>query len=167
MKLYQYVGPASLEAEARANVTRLQPTNLEAIRGSSLCGQRSRVELTFIVDADGHLWLSDRRTEHVACARGCPVRGAGELVLRFDRAAVVIESVTNQSTGYCPEPSCWPEVRAALSAAGLEAPDAFTHAFEFRRCSACGTLNVLKPDFPECGCGATLPDRWNCDRGSS
>src|SRR5918911_838983 len=69
------------------------------------------------------LRLAARRTEHVACAQGAPVLAAGEI--RFTRADVLpqVLEITNQSTGYCPEPESWPAVAAALSAIGLAAPD--------------------------------------------
>lgn len=149
---------------AHASIDRLQPRSPDEIRSWPLARGKDTIELTYIVDVTGALWLSDRRTEHVACARGGPVLGAGELVLRLRTANIVVASVTNQSTGYCPEPTCWPEVRAALLRAGLQPPAELTHAFHFRRCVACGSINILKEGGSECGCGAELPGDWNFDR---
>jgi hypothetical protein len=122
------------------------------------------LELTYVVDTAGRLWVSDRHSEHVACARGGAVLGAGELILRITRDDISIDSVSNQSTGYCPEPDCWPAVRQALLDAGLRVPSAFTHAFEFRRCVSCATINVLKDGMPDCpNCDTELPSAWNLD----
>jgi hypothetical protein len=72
--------------------------------------------------------------------------------------------VTNQSTGYCPEPDSWPAVEAVLARAGIGAPDGFNQAFDFRRCPNCGTINIVKDRVFECGvCSALLPEEWNLD----
>lgn len=161
---YQYVGPAELAAQAHAAIERLQPKCPGDIRKWLLSRGRSTLEVTYIVDITGALWLSDRRTEHVACASGGPVLGAGELALTLEDGEVAVSAVTNQSTGYCPEPGCWLAVRAAITRVGLRAPTAFTHAFDFRRCEACGTINLVKEEYYECGnCGAELPSVWNLD----
>lgn len=163
---YRYVGPAEIAREALADIERLQPRSLADIRDWPLARGKTTVELTFIVDTSGALWLSDRRTEHVACARGGRVLAAGELTLGLTKSDIVVVAVTNQSTGYCPEPACWPDLRAALERAGLRPPPALTHAFELRRCEGCGTINLLKEEWYECGnCGAELPRAWNLDRG--
>lgn len=161
MREYPYVGPADIAAQAYASIERLQPQSPAHIRAWHLTRGKSTLELTYIVDITGALWLSDRRTEHVACARGGRVLGAGELVLRFRKNDVEVAEVTNQSTGYCPEPDCWPAVRRALLGAGLRPPNELTHAFDFRRCERCGAINLLKEDGAECGCGAELPRTWN------
>jgi hypothetical protein len=67
--------------------------------------------------------------------------------------------VTNLSTGYCPEPSCWPAVAEALDVAMIRHDGSFTEAFHFRRCPACGERNVLKDG--AIACDADLPLRWN------
>jgi hypothetical protein len=113
---------------------------------------------------DGTLRLAARRTEHVACAQGAPVLAAGEI--RFTRAELLpqVLEITNQSTGYCPEPESWPAVAAALGAIGLAAPDGYTRKFVFRRCPQCGQLNIVKDDWFYCGaCDAALPSTWNID----
>lgn len=76
---------------------------------------------------------------------------AGEIVL--DEHSVT--SVTNQSTGYCPDPSCWPAVAAALAPLDLH-PAGWTLAFILRRC-ACGQVNLVKDDWYVCAlCGRDL-----------
>jgi hypothetical protein len=84
------------------------------------------------------------------------------LEVRPDRVAIV--SVTNQSTGYCPEPDCWPAVRDALAGAGLAPPRGFTYTFRYRRCPTCRGINILKDEMPECpSCGTELPAAWNLE----
>lgn len=159
---YDYVGPALLAREANATIDRLRPRRPEDILAWPPARGRSRLDLTYVVDGGGALWISDRRTEHVALARGARVLGAGELGLDLRGRHVEVTDVTNQSTGYCPEPGCWEAVRCALLAAGLEPPPALTHSFEFRRCRSCRAINVIKEELFECGdCEAALPSHWN------
>lgn len=121
-----------------------------------------RITATYVVDLAGRLCLADRHSEHVACAGGEPVLAAGELVLRVVRGAVVVEEVTNQSTGYCPEPESWPAVTAALETAGIASPEGYTTEFSFRRCPRCAQINVVKDLVFECAvCGSGLPVAWN------
>ncbi|HEY5450946.1 MAG TPA: hypothetical protein VIQ54_19465 [Polyangia bacterium] len=164
MRTYRYVGSEEIARQAQAAIERLQPTAPADIRAWSARVKRSALEFTYIVDTGGNLWLSDRRTEHVACARGAQVLGAGEIEIAVGPDRVTVASITNQSTGYCPEPDCWPAVRDALARAGLEPPDGFTYAFRFRRCPTCRGINILKDAMPECpSCGTDLPAAWNLD----
>ena len=164
MRTYRYVGSEEIARQAQAAIERLQPTAPADIRAWSARVKRSALEFTYIVDTGGNLWLSDRRTEHVACARGAQVLGAGEIEIAVGPDSVTVASITNQSTGYCPEPDCWPAVRDALARAGLEPPDGFTYAFRFRRCPTCRGINILKDAMPECpSCGTDLPAAWNLD----
>ncbi|GAA2794232.1 hypothetical protein GCM10010441_19350 [Kitasatospora paracochleata] len=72
--------------------------------------------------------------------------------------------VSNQSTGYCPDGSCWPAVAAALDRAGLPRPQGFTHEVVFRRCPGCGEINVVREgNFVCVFCEGPLPSRWNVD----
>jgi hypothetical protein len=165
MKLYRYVGPKPLlerlgslssgfaihkADDVRAWIRTLSP---RAAAGS--------VTATFVVNAAGELLLADRRSEHVACAHGEPVLAAGEMTFLIGDTIEVLE-VTNQSTGYCPEPACWPSVATALCRAHLSAPDGFTKAFEFRRCNHCNNVTLIKDAIFECGmCGSMLPVAYN------
>ena len=75
---------------------------------------------------------------------------------------VAVEQVSNQSTGYCPEPACWPALAAALDAAGVAHPGGFTTECTFRRCTGCGGTNVVKDAWFYCDvCGAELSRDWN------
>ncbi|MER7756210.1 hypothetical protein [Kitasatospora sp. NPDC097643] len=74
--------------------------------------------------------------------------------------------VSNQSTGYCPDVSCWPAVAAALERVGVGLPPSggFTHAVVFRRCPSCGRTSVVREEHYVCVfCDADLPERWNVD----
>src|SRR5262249_31051208 len=118
---------------------------------------------TFVIDDQEGLRIADRRSEHVACAGSGPVRAAGELFLRVEGGEVEVVEVSNQSTGYCPEPESWPAVAAALARAGVPHPGRFTTEVVFRRCGRCGQRNIVKDGWFVCGvCGAELPSQWNC-----
>ncbi|HJZ90227.1 MAG TPA: hypothetical protein VKE40_05100 [Gemmataceae bacterium] len=100
----------------------------------------------------------------MACAGGGEVQSAGEMFWWIDTGGVVLAEVTNQSTGYCPEPESWPVVAAALDRAQIPHPGALTCAFIFRRCERCGQRNVVKEGSFVCAaCGWGLPLYWNFD----
>lgn len=96
MRGYPYVGPASILAAGGAPGRVLRSAE-------ELDGWPGAEPFTYVVDMSGTLRLAPRRSEHVACAGGEPVLGAGEIL--FSRTADggwAVESVSNQSTGYCP-----------------------------------------------------------------
>ena len=160
---YGYVGPEAIRAAAASS----PPGTALGSRADAvawLAGHRTDrgpdgTPATFVVTLDGALRVASRRSEHVACAGGGDVLAAGEIV--FDDRGIVV-GVSNLSTGYCPEPASWDAVRAALDAAGIAHPGAYTHAFVFRRCPACGERNLVKDDHFACAlCDAELPAAWN------
>src|SRR5215216_5413870 len=172
-RLYHYVGPAEIKARVAGCPagTRVRSTAdiLAWIRGT---GQRpgtdGLVAATFVIDASGDLLVADRHSEHVACAGGGPVLSAGEVFFDLSDAAsgVRVDEITNQSTGYCPEPASWPAVRDPLDRAGLAHPGGFTRAVIFRRCTACGSRNIVKDGWYVCDvCGAALDRAWNFGPG--
>jgi hypothetical protein len=178
-KLYHYVGPAGLAGLAARESPRARiGSAAEAaawVAGQGELGADGTVTATFVVLADG-LWVADRHSEHVACARGEAVYSAGEMTFAVDwrrqrgraRAAhsVSVVYVTNQSTGYCPEPESWAAVEAALDAAGIAHPEGWSAALLFRRCPACGATNVVKEGWFVCAvCGGELPGEWNYGGG--
>src|SRR5262245_26937136 len=130
MRLYRYIGPKQI-------ADRVSPTPAgtpirsadDVARWATATRQRpgpnGSLIATFVVDLTGVLLVADRHSEHVACAGRQPVRSAGEVTFRLAGDAVEVAAVSNQSTGYCPEPESWPAVAAALSAAGLEPPEGF------------------------------------------
>ncbi|MGE3809653.1 MAG: hypothetical protein AB7K24_33730, partial [Gemmataceae bacterium] len=156
-KLYDYVGPE--EKRASASPTRCCIDSAEALQDWMRLqpARGDSIPATFIVDETGRLWLADRRSEHVACAAGRPVLGAGELFFDLTTAPRVAEA-SNQSTGYCPEPESWSALAAALDRLGIPHPGGFTQVCHFRRCSACGQRNIVKEADSTCAvCGAELP----------
>jgi hypothetical protein len=158
---YAYVGPADVLERSRGQARGCAIADAVALR-EYLGSGRGEQTFTYVVDLGGCLRLADRHAEHVACSGGQPVLAAGELRLQWSSDALVIASITNLSTGYCPEPASWPSVAAALARAGVAAPPTWTRAFEFRRCDACGQRNVIKDDWWVCDvCEAPLARRWN------
>ncbi|MER7468284.1 hypothetical protein [Streptomyces sp. NPDC097981] len=117
---------------------------------------------TFVVDIAGVLRLAPRRSEHVVCAGGGAVLGAGEMTFRGESGTWTAEEVGNQSTGYCPDTASGPAVAAALAAAGIGHPSGFTHEVVFRRCPACDQLNIVREEYFVCVfCDGLLPQEWN------
>lgn len=170
MRLYRYVGPKYLVDRSFAGPSGVpihSPDNVRAwVADTSPERVGGCVVATFVVDSAGDLRLADRRSEHVACAAGQPVRSAGEITFAVGSTVEVVE-VSNQSTGYCPEPESWPAVAEALSGAGLRAPAGFSPACDFRRCVACGSVNLVKGGEFECAvCGQSLPTAYNVQPGS-
>jgi len=106
--------------------------------------------------------VADRHLEHIACSGGQPVLSAGEMFFASVSPSWEVVEVSNQSTGFCPEPESWPVVASALDRAGFKHPGQFTLAVTFRRCRACGERNVVKDEWFVCGvCGEDLPADWN------
>lgn len=170
MKLYRYVGPKQIADRIRpeaAGTPIRSPDDIRAwVRDTSQDLSADSIIATFVVDMNGLLLIADRRSEHVACAGGRPVRSAGEITFSVGRL-IEVEGVSNQSTGYCPEPESWPDVAAALLQAGLVASDGFTLACVFRRCIACDSLTLVKYGVFECGsCGTELPAAYNVQEQS-
>ncbi|MGW0699566.1 hypothetical protein ACWD0A_09575 [Streptomyces sp. NPDC002867] len=159
---YGYVGPPDIRRAAQgAPVGRVVRTAGDFAAWAGEQDPRDLAEpFTYVVDGEGFLRLAPRRSEHVACAGGAAVTGAGEVAFRRTgdgrwRAGYV----SNQSTGYCPDPDSWPAVAAALDRAGLARPgDGFTHEVVFRHCGACAELNVVREGHFVCVfCDAGLP----------
>ena len=167
--IYRYVGSKKIAERAASAPVGVRVESPEDIRrwirqtGQKLNAAGS-VVATFVIDESGGLRIADRRSEHVACAGGRPVRSAGEMTFTVRPSSVSIAWITNQSTGYCPEPDSWPAVEAALARAGFASPESFDQEFVFRRCPRCGSINVVKEGVFECGvCGTPLPEEWNVD----
>jgi hypothetical protein len=153
--VYEYVGPAEVLAAVR-------PADL----GRPVLAQADITStgepFTFVIDLEGTLRLAPRRSEHAACAGGGPVLSAGEITFEPGPDGWEVTSATNQSTGYCPEPSSWPAVARALDQAGVPHPGGFTDELTFRRCPRCGQRNVVRDgDFSCAICEADLPASWN------
>lgn len=165
-KVYSYVGTAPLNSPEAFNTMRTLVDDegdlLLAFQEAQSSEKNSSAVFTYITTSDGSLWIADRHSEHIACARGGGVLSAGEMTVEVDDGRVLVTDVTNQSTGYCPEPKSWPAVAAALDKAGLPHPGGFTRAFVFRLCEGCGQTNVVKEgDFTCAVCGGELKQEWN------
>ncbi|MFD8983337.1 hypothetical protein [Streptomyces sp. NPDC059564] len=105
---------------------------------------------TFIIDTDGRMRISPRRSEHVVCAGGEPVLSAGEVTFTQDLHGWTVDEVSNQSTGYCPDISSWVAVSHALDLAGIGHPGQFTQAIVFRFCPECNHLNIVREQWFVC-----------------
>ena len=87
---------------------------------------------------------------------------AGEITFLRHRSGWGVESISNQSTGFCPEPESWEAVTAALDGTGLESPKGWSNEILFRRCPRCGERNIVKDSWFLCDmCDAELPKTWN------
>lgn len=165
-RLYHYVGPPGIRGRVSGKVAGSRITSVADLLAwlrdtGQTPGPDGLLAATFVVDAGGQLLLADRRSEHVACAGGGPVLSAGEMFFRRDGGAEVAE-VSNQSTGFCPEPESWPAVAEALDRIGVAHPGGFTTEIVFRRCERCRERNAVKDSWFVCAvCGAELPAKWN------
>jgi hypothetical protein len=169
LRSYDYIGPVELTDLVSLDAIGQMVASFEDF--STWVAARSAVELeepfTFVVDLDGSLRLAPRRSEHVVCAGGDPVLGAGEISFARRGDGWVVSQVSNQSTGYCPDLVSWSAVAAALARVGLPRPGAFTHEVVFRRCLECDELNVVKEGYFVCAfCESNLPAVWNLERGA-
>ncbi|GID29418.1 hypothetical protein [Paractinoplanes brasiliensis] len=162
-RVYRYVGPAELRG-AQAGATAVAITTPDLL--ADWLSRRNPDELaepfTFVVTLDGSLKLAPRRSEHVALAGGDMVLGAGEMTFVQAGAGWCVAEVTNQSTGFCPDPDSWPVVAATLDSLGLSHPGGFTDKVTFRLCPNCAERNIVRDEDFTCAiCDCTLPAHWN------
>ncbi|WDI44594.1 hypothetical protein [Bremerella sp. P1] len=166
-RLYQYVGPehireSSHNAPPGSIIHSLDDLHIWLDSHAHDAQPDGSITATFVIDQTGFLRLAPRQSEHVACASGGPVLSAGEMT--FDADGEVI-AVTNQSTGFCPEPESWPTVESALDKIGIVYPGTFTQTIIFRRCPGCGERSIVKDDWYVCElCGSELPTTWNFEQ---
>jgi hypothetical protein len=165
-RLYEYVGPLEIATRFKGRQDGLvirSPRDARIWLESHGDGRSATV--TYVIDASGDLLICDRHCEHVACSGGRPVLGAGEMILAIREDSVVAHDISNQSTGYCPEPDSWQAVLSALKRAGIGAPAHLERAYIFRRCESCGSTNIIKEGVFRCAvCEAQLPHDWNFGR---
>ena len=160
---YCYVGPAELRHQVLAMDTVAASTPAAL---TSWLARRDRGELreplTYIVALDGALRLAPRRSERVVLAGGREVLTAGEMLFVPAGSGWRVVEVSNQSTGYCPEPESWPAAGRALDRLGVAHPGEFTEKIVFRRCPVCGERNIVREhDFTCALCASALPAQWN------
>jgi hypothetical protein len=164
LKTYRYVGPPDILARSRSAPKGVAIRCADDLRAwIKATGQKpaNQIVVTFVIDVSGSLLIADRHSEHVACAGGEPILSAGEITFAVADELEVIE-VSNQSTGYCPEPQSWPQVALALDRIPLHYPGTFTNEIVFRRCASCQQINIVKDAGLVClFCGNDLPTHWN------
>jgi hypothetical protein len=166
MRRYRYVGPPDVLAAVRpGSEGHLIGSSDDFAAWLATCSEDEVAEpFTFVIDQDGALRLAPRRSEHVTCAGGAPVLSAGEITFIHDQGSWRVCEISNQSTGYCPDPASWPAVEDALDRAGLKHPGHLTDPITFRRCPQCQERNLVKDDYFFCAiCGTELPRTWNLD----
>jgi hypothetical protein len=105
IRRHRYVGPADLRDQpAAADIVAADtPAALARWLARRVRGDLAE-PFTFVVALDGVLRLAPRRSEHVALAGGHDVLAAGEMAFAAAGAGWRVAAVTNQSTGYCPDP---------------------------------------------------------------
>ena len=163
---YQYVGTNDILEAASSQPSGIPINSVDdAVAWLSMERTEQRSDgnwiATFTISPDRKLYIAPRRSEHVACANGGPVLSAGEII--FDETFTVVE-ITNQSTGFCPEPESWLAVESTLNAIGFNHPGEFTTMVIFRRCPNCNERNIVKDSWFYCSiCEAELPKQWNFD----
>ena len=169
LKLYKYVGAKEIKLSvANYPIGTQIKSQTDIKRWVDKTRQKPNkfgyIEATFIIDKTGYLRIADRHSEHIACSGGNPVLSAGEILFFLNKNQYEIAEISNQSTGFCPEPISWFWVSQALDKIPINHPGGFTIEFEFRRCTKCGQLNVIKGDWFVCDvCEAYLSPSWNCD----
>lgn len=171
MKPYYYVGPPEVCAQVLEGAMGARMESIDDLKGWLRNADREpgkpAIIATFVIDREGYLRLASRRTEHVACAGGDIVLSAGEITFPEDGSPEAVE-ITNQSTGYCPEPESWNAVEKAFNQIGVKSSGGFTTEFLFRRCDSCGQINIVKSGWFECAvCEANLPSEWNFDQSEN
>lgn len=168
-RLYEYIGSDNIRLSVAAYPVgiRIKPVNAlkswinQTMQKPNTWGL---IAATFVVDSEGYIRVADRHSEHVACAGGKSVLSAGEIFFAYNKQNFEVVEITNQSTGYCPEPESWSQVEKALEQILLPHPGNFTTEFIFRRCPVCRQLNIVKDDLFLCAvCNTNLPKIWNCD----
>jgi hypothetical protein len=163
-RVYPYVGPADIRAMIAESPAGIALTDLSAlIQWHAAQSPDERDEpFTYVVGLDGVLRVAPRRSEHVACSAGASVLAAGEIAFEHSDGRWSVTSVSNQSTGYCPDVTCWASVATALDRLGVDRPAAFTAEILFRRCPACAEIAIVRDGDLVCVfCEADLPAAWN------
>lgn len=172
-RIYPYIGTSEIQDTLITNSHRLHVQSSDDVIRWIMQTKQPReadgsVITTFIIDTACQLWINDRHSVHVHCAAGQSVLSAGEMTFAISNDTVEIVAITNQSTGYCPEPESWWAVDRALRVMDIPYPPNFTTSFIFRLCEACGTKNIVKDSWFECGvCQQPLSDTWNFDEAST
>ncbi len=156
-KHYEYIGPKEILNQIQPQFKGTVISTLQDIYRwimkhlhNSKVGEV--VICTFIINLEGQLVIADRHSEHVQCAFGEAVKSAGEIVFLIEKGQhITIDSITNQSTGYCPSADSWKAVEAALKKIdGLNIPNGFEPEFVFSYCPNCETRQIVREAFYYC-----------------
>ena len=166
---YYFVGSKEIKSRVEKRFEGKRINRKEDIRNwIKESGQNLRddeIVATFVIKESEELVISDRHSEHVLCAGGKDVLSAGEITFRVEKGKISVIEITNQSTGYCPKPNSWGIVEIAIARIGIEHPEYFTKAYDFRYCENCETKNLIKEEIYECAvCGSELELEWNIDK---
>jgi hypothetical protein len=165
--LYPYVGPKEIAMYGSSDIVRVHVLSTKDILSwvhatNQQPDASGAILATYIVNEQAEWWLTDRSYEHVACAQGTPVTAAGEVGFWLENGSLDISYVSNQSTGYCPEPSSWSAWKEACLQTDIQPPDNWSVAFQFRRCPACKSIQLIKEEDWFCAiCDTALPEQWN------
>lgn len=169
MKLYKYVGSNEIQQKVAGFPIGLRIESVVDLKtwiyqNRQKPNEWGLIAATFVVDYEGYLRIADRHSEHIACAGGEPVFSAGEIFFSYGDRGLEVTEISNQSTGFCPEPKSWLQVAKSLDRIPIPHPGKFTVEFIFRRCPACGQINLVKNQLLFCNvCGIDLPTIWNFD----
>ena len=167
MKSYYYVGPEDIleltkSIEKGYLIASISDIETWIKETEQYVDSNSEVIATFVINLGGNLLIADRHSEHVACAGGKNVLSAGEMTFRVENDEVEVVEVTNQSTGYCPEPESWSVIDHALRKIEISHPASLEREFIFRKCINCGGINIVKDQWYVCmECDSDLPCEWN------
>lgn len=166
---YSYVGAEKIKEETDLTIGGYKIVEVEDIkewiqgRPSELAN--GTITATFVISEEEELIINGRHTEHIMCAKGHNVLSAGEVIFQLEANEISISEISNQSTGYCPKPASWPIVEMVLAKIGIEYPEGFTNAYDFRYCEACKNINLIKDDVYQClVCNSDLDLEWNFDK---
>ena len=165
---YEYIGPSDILKRIKPQYKGATVTSIQDIKDwinhhQPTAKAGTILTCTFIINLDDQLVITDRHAEHVQCALGNLVKSAGEINFYIaKRNKIQIDSITNQSTGYCPHATSWKSVKIALEKVfDTNIPDGFDPEFIFSYCSQCQTRQIVKDEFYFCPtCHGTLLDEY-------
>lgn len=148
MRSYRYIGPPDLIPKGafppRTLVDSRNTLKNWITDHADEIDIEDNIAATFIVDINYLLWIADRSSEHVECARESDVLSAGEIFSTYLNGEPAIDHITNQSTGYCPEPESYPAIKRALYTTDISYPASYEPEFIFRLCTKCEAKDSQK-----------------------
>jgi hypothetical protein len=114
-RLSSYIGPGDIRSRAAHSPHGMKVNSVHDLENwIEQTNQQGLIVVTFVVNEQGKLLVADRSSEHISCSGGHAVLSAGEMFFRVSNSTVEVVDVSNQSTGFCPEPESWPAVAATL-----------------------------------------------------